>query len=430
MSLLITVLAAVAVGGPQADELLFAKIVPNPTGKNAYEDFLRAGDMVGSGLWRQYENWISYKRSSAIRDRNDDLDAAAPDLPPGVTPEMSDLAIRRAANEHLGAAIEIIRIGNEKQSYDPRPGFGLETAFPEFARFKTLAKIDMNRAHVEFADGRTTQAVDDLLEGITFARKIYGSTSISTLVSSAVQAIMLAEFQEHLGQLSFFDAQTIDKRCKKMIDTPLPVADIFNNELNMVVHDLDAILDNPNLVLSDTELKSFAPAFKGLSVTDRQQLKDMLTKSLQDGYGEAASRLDGPETGWLLRDRSNDPAPSMSDNSASNLALVLVTALQGKAMQRQYAQALAKSRVQLRLLRLHAKVIEYHWQHNQWPTKMAEFADKETAFDPFGGEQFHYELKDGGYRLYSLGIPGLGPIELKYHPISTSQSIAPVDRPA
>ena len=116
----------------------------------------------------------------------------------------------------------------------------------------------------------------------------------------------------------------------------------------------------------------------------------------------------------MLRDQSPDPVASKSDLSISNLALIVVNALQGKAIKTQYANAVAKGRIQLRLLRLHAQVIEYKWQHNKLPTKLEDFAKDHAGFDPIANEPFHYELKDGSYRIYSMGIPGLGRMELRY----------------
>lgn len=421
---LLTCLAAGAImQGTQSDGSLLAKLVPNPTGHNGYEDYLRAGDMIGPDLWRSYENWLAYKQGGAKPIATDpDEDPTVPAIPPGVTPEMTDLAVRKLANDHLGAALDIIRQGNEKQTYDPRQEFSMETTFPEMSRFKMLAKVGANKAHVEFAEGKVNQAVADLLEDLKFSKSVFVSTKIATLVSAAMQSIVLAEFQDHLGQLSLFDAQLVDKTCKSLIDSPIPLGEIYKREIDLLIKDIDELIDKPDLVLSPEELKGLGSAFRGLSTSDRRQLEDLVSQTVQNRVSAAADRMTGPESGWLIRDSSDDPTPSLNDRSVSNLAFVLSNELISKNQERQYARALARARVQLRLLRLHAQVIEYRWQHNKWPTKMEEFAVDNASYDPFGGEAFHYEFKEGGYRLYSLGIPGLGPIELRYHPLSAPQN--------
>ncbi len=76
---------------------------------------------------------------------------------------MPDLEVRKITDYHLGITIDIIRQGNEKQVFDPRSDFRYDTLLPELSRFKTLSKIGANKAYVEFADGRSRQAVvDDL----------------------------------------------------------------------------------------------------------------------------------------------------------------------------------------------------------------------------------------------------------------------------
>lgn len=404
----------------QTPDPLLPKIVPNPTGNNAYEDYLRAGDLVGPSLWNRYDSWIAY-RMRALMDPPGDPEP--PEIPPGVSPGMTDLTIRRVANERLGGVMDIIRNGNEKPSFDPRSSYDANTLLPEFARFKMLAKVDLNRAQVEFADGHTRQAAEDLLDGMTFSHKILGSTMISALVSVAIQAIMTAGFSAHLGQLTLDDAKMIEKRCKSLLEVRLPIGNVFRTEASINVSALDTYLDDPQGILSDDEYKALGPAFKALGPAERQQIKDMFSQGLAQRCSEEEARFNGPESGWLLRDWDHDPVPNLGDKSVSNLVLVLLNNIEGKDTHRQFSNAVAKSRVQLKLLLLHAKVIQYHWQNGLWPTKIEDFADTKTAMDPFEGKPFHYELKDNGYRLYSMGIPGIGPVELKYHSIGNLKAV-------
>jgi hypothetical protein len=423
MIVLTPLIALAAMQGLQTEQSLLTRIVGVPTGKNGYEDYLKAGDMAGSHLWPMYEQWIAYKMSTFGAANNDpDSDPTLPPLPPGVTPEMSDLAIRRAANDHVGGAFEVISIGNQKQVYDPRQDLSASTLFPEMAPFKMLAKIGANKAYVEFSEGRTTQAVNDLLEGIKFSKGIFGSILISSLVSIAIQSIMLAEFQRHLGQLSLSDVQHIDKACQQLIDTPYPIKEMLAREYSLTYNSIDDLLKDPSELLSEDENKAFGATIKGLGGVEQQQLKSMLTQALKSRYEDAASKLTGPESTWPVNDASTDAQTPLDDKSVSNLALVLANQLQGKNMQHQYIKAMAKARIQLRLLQLHAKVIAYHWQNAIWPAKLEDCADLKVATDPFSGALFHYEQKDGAYKLYSTGITGLGQIELKYRNIAAQEN--------
>lgn len=413
--------AALAMNGVQNDSSLLAKLVPVPTGRNGYEDFLRAGDLIGSNNWSVYEQWIGFKRNHLVLTQTDvEGDSDVPDMPPGVSPEMSELAVRKVANERFGGAYDVLKIGNGKQVWDPRDDLGMASLFPELSRFKTLAKIGINKAHVEFSEGRTTQAIDDLFDGITFSKHMYHSVLVSCLVGVAIQAIMLSEFNEHLGQLSFSDAELIDRRCSVLLSEKLSFSEVYKREAGLASHDLAELIKSPDLFLSDEDLKSFGQGFKDLGPNDQLKLQQMVTETLRQRFEAAQQRMGGDEADWLLSEGEMDPIPSPRDQSVSNLALLMANSLSGKDTMRGSAKAIAKGRIQLHLLQLHAKVMEYHWKNNQWPKKIEEFAEPKVAFDPFAKSPFHYELKDGGYRLYSLGVPGAGPIELKYHRLVTS----------
>jgi len=426
MVLLTSLLALSLMNGRQADGSLLSRVVPIPTGKNGYEDYLRAADMAGKQLWGSYENWLGYRQSVGSTGVRADEEVSVPPIPPGVNPDMSDLAVRKIANERLGGAYEIIRVGNLKAVYDPRRDLSVETMFPEFAQFKMLAKIGINKAYVEFSEGRTDQAVGDLLEGLKFSRSIFGGTLISSLVSIGMQAIFLSEFQRHLGQLSYSDARLIDRTCKSLLDTPYPLVETYKREYSLAVNSVDHVIDNPSLVLEDEIEKAFGPAIQNLSEPDKHQLKGLVLQGLQSRYDALLQELNEPGSSLVRGRDPQDPPTALDDKSVSNLALAMLNALRSKSGNLQIHRAIARGKVQLMLLRLHAKVIQYHWQNYRWPTKIEEFADASSGIDPYSEQPFHYELKEGSYRLYSTGVPGFGPIELKYRPLPTPQDSGPV----
>jgi hypothetical protein len=418
-------IAAFSLVRQQNDGSILSKLVPTPTGRNGYEEYLRAVDIVGTGGWSVYENWINYKQKSAGRKSPAfDDDENLPELPPGVSREMPELLIRKVADERLGVAYDIVREGNEKKVYDPRLEYRYDTLVPELSRFRSLAKLGTNRAYLDFADGKTKQAVADLLEGLKFSSKIHGISRICAIVANAVQTIDLGAFEEHLGQLSMGDCEQIEKACTAFIVAPPDVSLIFRYEREMARSSLDDVFEKSDAVLPSEDQRNFGAAFKGLGAGDRQQLRSMVEPALDQRWTEEEQRLNGPESRWLMQDNSEDRVAATSDTSVSNLALLFVEDVLPKSMQRQFARSLSRSRIQLRLLRLHAKVLEYHWLYNRWPTNIEEFANPNTAFDPFEGAAFHYERQVTGYRLYSLGVPGMGPIELKYKAVATSAPVA------
>ena len=74
-----------------------------------------------------------------------------------------------------------------------------------------------------------------------------------------------------------------------------------------------------------------------------------------------------------------------------------------------------RSRAQFRLLRLHALIQSFKWQHGRLPRLITEAASAAEIFDPLTGEAFHYQPMPSGYKLYSKGVSPTGEIELAYH---------------
>ena len=428
--LLTSVLALAALHASQGDGSLLARYVPTPTGANGYEDYLRAGDLAGPDLWPAYETWLSYLHNGPGLVGKTEAAAPAPNVPPGVTTDMTDLEIRKEANSRLAGAFDAIVAGNRKPCHDPRTDYGIGSEYPEFVRFKMLARLGANKAYVEFSAGRSTEAVKTLLEGIKFSKRIFGATSATSQISTYVQTTFVngfqdkPTFQDHLRQLSLSDAQLIDKTCQALLATRLPMAGVFEHDLDVNLNSIDKAIDKPNLFLWDQQLNAFGPVLTGLSDAERQQLKATVAKALRDRTAELTKRLNGPEAEWMNGAMDKDPTCSLDDKSVSNIALELSDSLQSRFLQEQTIRCFVLARIQLMLLRLHAKVIAYHWQNYNWPSRIEEFADAKTAIDPFTGEPFHYEFKEGNYKLTSTGIAGIGPIELAFRGLPTAKARA------
>ena len=422
--MLVSLIAALSTVTFQGPKSLFEQIVPNPTGRNGYEEYLRAADLAISGDYASYERWLA-----AIGQPKRDLPIELPPMPTNVTADMSDLAVRKRANDQLGSVVDLVRSGNQKSVFDPRKNISISTTFPELGPFKTVGKVIMNRAHVEFSSGQTSLAVNDLLEGLTFSWNLIGDTILSSLVGIACESIMLAEFNEHLGQLSPGELAKIDKFTTAMLGKPFLAADLFENEQKITLSQIDVILAKPSSVIPDLEPNSFPKtyltAIEAMSAAERQSLSAATTAAIKQRMEPIVERLRGPETGWIDRGSDTEVKYLAEDVTIPNLATAIANSVVSKNTERQITNAIGKARIQIRLLRLHAKALNYHWQTNHWPTKIEQFADKQTAFDPISNSSFVYEMQEGNYRLYSLGVPGVGPIELKYR----STGYPPVSKP-
>jgi hypothetical protein len=96
----------------------------------------------------------------------------------------------------------------------------------------------------------------------------------------------------------------------------------------------------------------------------------------------------------------------------------------------QVAKADVKYRTQLRLLRMHLRVQAYRWNNAQLPARLDQTAPASETRDTFGGGEFQY-LPDpfGHYQLYSVGIPGIGRIDLKWRRDPNAPTTDPGDIP-
>lgn len=391
---------------------LASRLVPNPSGKNGYEEYVYAADRVNTPLWKAYDNWLAYLSQTAT-----DLNSNPPAMPDGITIQMSDLDVRRRVDNLFGSALNLVHEGNRKPVFDPRTEFTAETLLPELAVFKTVGRVISNRAHVDFSAGRATAATDALLDGLTFAWNLIGDSIIAGLVGISIEAIMLSEFSDHLSQLTPVETARIESACKAMLGRPFYASAFYAHERKTLTEQIDSFLSKPEVLTvdgPDALTKSAASAIGALSSVDKLALKASVVRELDKRFGASIARFSGPETAWIPKEIGDEPKPIVDDISVSNLTLAVTNSLVTKGMDRAIARSVGKARIQFRLLRLHARVINYRWQHNRLPSRLEDFADKDVAFDPIGGAPFHYDLIGEDYRLYSLGLPSLGKIELRY----------------
>jgi hypothetical protein len=68
----------------------------------------------------------------------------------------------------------------------------------------------------------------------------------------------------------------------------------------------------------------------------------------------------------------------------------------------------------MRLLDLHARILDYRWNNLKLPEQLADAVPQALLFDPLSGQSFAYEKTATGYSLFSRGVPETGKIELKY----------------
>lgn len=358
-------------------------------GNNGYEDYLAANEMAKQSGVPAIIQLVSERKEAP-----------------------SYLTLCRRMAEAMRGPIELIRRGNTKAVFDPRKEITSGTAFPEFAGFKSLAHGISMTAHAQFADGSSAAATDTLLAGMQMADKYGRFTLISGLVGIASTAIVLRAFDEHQGLLSAKDWAKVEAECTAILNSPNAVVQVFQYEAryteHMLLKELAQTDDLTELLAvygeeATAEERELISNWKRMTPAQRGQLCTRVVGVLRPHYAELQRRLAGPESGWEM---PAAPEPGGLEG------MIIDTFL---PVHQSAADAFARIRTQVRLLRLHAAVRQYWFEHRQLPQSFAKLKYRETARDPLTGSEFVMEPSAGGsYRLYSRGNSRLGEIELTY----------------
>ncbi len=411
---------ALVPGATQAS--LYSRVVEHPNPNNGYEDYLRAADIVQSGNAGAYLGWSKAdyedrlaRKTASVADGSGW--SASEEAGLKLAKELHDLdylGVQRRFVGAFGRALTTVYAGNEKAVWNPREKQDSASLFPEYASFKSVAKLFAADAYVHFADGDSKGATAELLQGYTFACRIGGSNLISELVSIACRSIILAAFDGQLARLSQKDAQQLIAYADAALEQPNSYSKALASERDMSIASIDLLLKNPaTLAGGDSPPGGSLDAVAKLSPRDREAARTGLANGISEFYAKLIGRLDEDESTWASA-KDNDDLPPMpaSVNSVQDLVDVLVRVF--LPVHEQATKAVLKARSQLRLLDLHGRVIDFRWKHNRLPAELSDAVPEKLIHDPMGIGPFRYELTADGYRLYSKGLPGTGPIELKY----------------
>ena len=390
---------------------LLLRVVPRPTGRNGYEEYLSAGEALGDPLARAYADWTP----GASPDGEASRETVALWTSLG---RLAPLDARREESKRFGRALDLVARGNAKPVFEPRIEFGPDTPMPEYASFRRIAKFAARAATVDAADGRTDRAVDLLLDQLIFADNAGRSFLIANLVGSAIQGIAFAAFDDLLPRLSRADTFRIERAVDGLLARPVAARAVLPMERKMILAGLDLAFASTGPVddlFSDDEgrrgarEKAFADEFAGMSLLERRAMFRRLVGRLEARDGAADRVLAGPERGWA--DGMASLMEVDAEESPANLEDALISML--TPVYSGFVSVAVRSRTQLRLLGIHARLAQYRWDYGRYPERL-------DLTDPLTGGPYVYERRDDGtIRLASRGIPQTGEIELLYRRIGS-----------
>lgn len=379
-------LACVVLAQPaQPPQSLLHRLIPSPTRANGYEEFLAAADVVSNA-----EVKLAADRA----------------LEPNATLEHARKLSRLAK-----PAFDLVRRGLQKPVVDPRAGreLSVDTLFPELPAFRTLTRAYAKEMYVQFADGSPRVAVQRGLEGLSFAQRVDGFTVIQLLVASAMQAVILAEFDRNLAHVPEVETQSIIGHVADALDRgarwPVAMATEMEFFRNSVRSFGAGKLELGSLLVGDQDPVEWIAELDKLDARGKANVARNVEAVLGDrlGWIEALGR--SPESDWFVSPqdfKTGDPvADQLADLFVVNTSMLAVSD--------------ARIRTQLRLLRLHAAVTQFRWRNLRLPSSLDELGHPEWVADPLSQKPFAYRRTgSGGYELYSEGARQTGRIDLRY----------------
>lgn len=401
-----------------ADQI--TKALPPPTGRNGYEEYAEAAKLTSIPLFGPYEGLYTNPAGVTSWPGDDDsVDPAWRELANRLK-GMTYLEIKREEIDRFGQALVLVRAGNLKPVYDPRPRLTPETVFPELSQFRQISRLFAAECYVRFGDGDSAAGTKSLMDGLAFNYYISGGSLIASLVGVAGSSILFRAFEPRLPQLSIHDCRDIETISGQILAAPMGLVVGLEVErksttelMASAFRSTAGLKDLKALLVSDTDEKS--DPFKDVQTdlasaqpADFVRWGSEASDAVKSLYGGLEQKLLQPEAKWVGSD--DDMKLLMSQHSP------VVNALLNALMPSwdHVMSAFAKQRTQLRLLALHGKVLEYKWQHNKLPDHLADAVDAAGCQDPLSGREFGYTRKGDGYRLFSYGSKSTGEIELYY----------------
>jgi hypothetical protein len=398
---------------------IFKTTVPRPTGKNGYEEYVRAAEIVTSPECSFMMNYDPKSPTPPQADEETPSDKfknlqKTYQKVLGKTP----LQIRRLLYKDFGRALELVRLGNAKPIFPTRP-ITMETLFPEYSAFKRLVKYGVMCSDSLIADGRTGEAAKVLVDLFTMAKNIQRDTLIGLLVGISCESILMASIQNHMEHLSEVDWKYLESSAREFLSSANPIPQIMLTELSF----LDSLKREPKETLrfflnDDNSSQRAKSVIAKLQTMSKAEASDLVQDAITEikTYSQLVIRtMDAPESEW-------GNVPDLTDASDATWL--------GQQLQPDYRNVLgayARIRTQLRILKLHSLVQMYRWHWNELPKSLEIITGPKERFDPLSQFEFMFEIKGSGYRIYSKGSKTTGEIELIYRRNNPSET--PLDLP-
>lgn len=358
---------------PKPPGTVLRQVVPQPTGKNGYEELILAGEYLQSSparkLVEQSELPLSQRR-------------------------------RALGDSRVQKALSLLRQGLQKPIFEPRENMNFRTLLPELALFRGLGRLIALSETALLSDGRVGDALQQFRIGLRLGRVIQISTLIHGLVGVAITNLVTSPVAEHLDQLSARDCEELFRICLAELQAPDPILQVMRNEMRASFNAMRDIAEQAKKEGIEKAAGQVGAKPEDLAPFQQQlprtpEAVDAMIRQAQDRYTAFSEKvltaMQAPPWERKL------PEPPEGDDLGTAWVRLIVPAYQRVAVTYQ------KDSARLRLLACHAAVLRYRWEHGRPPAGLDVLDLGDLAVDPFTGRPHEYVTAGRTYRLVAAG---------------------------
>lgn len=349
----------------------FAKLFPNPTGKNAYEDWVRAGLLLS-----QHAEEVKL--------------IANAELP------LSQLR-SVLAKDFIQEVRVLMQAGLSKSVRSPRDPKTLDfnTTFPEYTYLRGLSRLLFQEARLQLADGRNSQALATLREGLWMGKAIQMDVLIGGLVGVAMEAMVMTPFNDTLPTFSVKDCEALEILVRDYLTLPSALQSLMQAEREEVLRSvqqfrkdhaslLEMLRPDPSNPDTNNGLYSYFKENPNAIAPAMEQAEPLLNQF----YEEVMRNIQRPA--W------ERTSPSIDTKSLAGQIVAHFTPAMNQLFSR-----FDQERSRVLLLGIRAKLRRYWWEYGHFPATLEGLKLEEIILDPTSGKPFSYSLKGDTYELLS-----------------------------
>lgn len=334
---------------------IFQKVVPNPTGENGFEEYVKAADIISdpqfSNLWAQYQ----LQRPT----------------------EMNYLTAAKNLISVFREPLSLIRAGNRKNVFDTREQIVLSTQLWELPFFPLLAELLRAESFVYFSQGKTVEGIASAFEAITFARKMSICSAMHFKLSHTIIMQMTQYLYEHSLQFTLDDVKRIPiENCQKILEINT-LKNCLERTYYSHITSLEEFFDEEwwQEVVGSQEFVELAQQLSKMTFLERQEAKTKAASAIRFVNSRVSEIISKPENEWS--EVTSPQADRLTD-------MVLNALISPNDLMRMELQI----RTKIRMLSVSAKVLQFRWENAVLPSDLALLKSPDLVRDPVVSREF------------------------------------------